>query len=173
MIIHVVPQPIIQELKMNLATSQGWYECCSSQLHRITKIMPPLDCSSMKTYEKRYYMIFLTLWLPTKAYFDSRMSKSKMPPKSKIVAEKFGFSRLDFLVLLVSSTMQKIRLLPKCVTHADLSCRTTTLILTHSVVQVCIKNMSMACPIHQPRFDRRCSCAEHSNWTLIPSYIKN
>ena len=45
-------------------------------------------------------------------------------PKSKMAAENFGFFRLEFLVWLISTTMQKIRLVPKCVTGADLSCRT-------------------------------------------------
>ena len=41
-----------------------------------------------------------------------------------MAAENFGFSRPEFLVRSMSTTMQKIRLVPKCVTHADLSCRT-------------------------------------------------
>ena len=45
-------------------------------------------------------------------------------PKSKMAAEILGFSRQEFLVWPISTTMQKIRLVPKCVTHADLSCRT-------------------------------------------------
>ena len=57
---HVVPRPILQKLKMNLATSQSWYACFSSPLHQITKIKPPLGFSSMKTYKKRYYIIFQT-----------------------------------------------------------------------------------------------------------------
>ena len=48
----------------------------------------------------------------------------RWPPKSKMAAENFGFSRLEILVWLISTTIQKIRLVPKCVTHADLSCRT-------------------------------------------------
>ena len=43
-----------------------------------------------------------------------------------MAAENFGFSRLEFLVWLISTSMQKIRLVPKCVTHADLSCRTNS-----------------------------------------------
>ena len=88
------------------------------------KIMPPLDLSSRKTYKKRYYMIFQTWWFPSKADFIRECQNSRWPPKSKIAAKYFAFSRLEFLVWPISTTMQKIRLVPQCVTDADLSCRT-------------------------------------------------
>ena len=57
--------------------------------------------------------------------FIRECQNPRWPPKSKMAAENFGFSRLEFLVWLISTTMQNIRLVPKCVTHADVSCRAT------------------------------------------------
>ena len=43
----------------------------------------------MKTYKKRYYMIFQTRWFPTKADFYSQMPKSKMVAKIQDGGQKF------------------------------------------------------------------------------------
>ena len=79
----------------------------------------------MKTYKKRYYMIFQTLWYLTKADFYSRMSKSKIAAKIQDGGRKFWVLSTRIFGLSNIYHHAKIRLVPKCVTDADLSCRTT------------------------------------------------
>ena len=43
----------------------------------------------MKTYKKKYDMIFKTIWFQTKTDFYSRMSKSKMAAKKQDGGQKF------------------------------------------------------------------------------------
>ena len=47
-----------------------------------------------------------------KQIFIRECQNPRWPPKSKMAAENVGFSRLDFLVWLISTTMQKCKTVP-------------------------------------------------------------